>query len=92
MGSGDAAIDVEAAAVIPQQQLSAPMASSSDARNSNGSNGSSGSDSDSSGSEGGSSVVVRKDGDESLVLPDGSIECPVDWEGEVKAKEPEKDA
>jgi voltage-gated potassium channel Kch len=83
IGSAEGASDDEITVrMVPQQSA---MASSSLPEESNGNGNGSG-----SGSEGGSSVVLRaKDGDESLVLPDGSIECPVEWEGEVKSKDAE---
>jgi Kef-type K+ transport system membrane component KefB/Trk K+ transport system NAD-binding subunit len=83
MGSAEGSLDVEVTTVIPISSSQQPAVSSSPLTNGNG-NGSGGG---SGGNEGGSSVVLRKDGDESLVLPDGSIECPVDWEGEVKSNE-----
>ncbi|KAG7669471.1 hypothetical protein Ndes2526B_g05803 [Nannochloris sp. 'desiccata'] len=73
-GSEDAEITVT---MVPQQSSS----SAAEGRNGNG-RGS---------TEGNSSVILRaKDGDESLVLPDGSIECPVEWEGQVNDSSSEK--
>ncbi len=81
IGSADGQSDTEVTVtMVPRQSIKAASSSSTPLPPPS---------NDSSNGSGTSVVLSSKDGDESLVLPDGSLECPVEWEGQVTPEDSE---